>query len=116
MNERPINPNWRSFAKTSSAFELGLEEEEVLPKCVGEGAGTFLSERLEWAKAPKGENCTEGSGNNEWEQDVCRLVVGNETGEVETTQWRGMKAPRATSIYREQSREPLDMHHFSYSK
>lgn len=121
MDERPINPNWRSFAKTSWAFELGLEEEEVLPKCVGEGAGTFLSERPEWAKAPKGENCTEGSGNNEWlavvgTQDVCRLVVGNETGEVETTQWRGMKAPRATSIYREQSREPLDMHHFSYSK
>jgi len=28
MDERPINPNWRSFAKTSSAFELGLEEEK----------------------------------------------------------------------------------------
>ena len=121
MDERSINPNWRSFAKTSWAFELGLEEEEGLPKCVGEGAGTFLSERQEWTKAPKGENCTEGSGNNEWlaavgTQDVCRLVVGNETGEVETMQQRGMKAPRATSIYREQSREALDMHHFSYSK
>lgn len=103
MDERPINPNWRSFTKTSWAFELGLEEEEVLLKCMGKRAGTFLLERPEWAKAPKGENCTEGSGKNEWlavvgTQDVCRLVVGNETGEVETTQWRDMKTPRATSI------------------
>lgn len=27
-----FNPNWRSSAKTFWAFELGLEEEKVLPK------------------------------------------------------------------------------------
>lgn len=77
--------------------------------------------RPEQAKAPKGKSCTEGSGNSEWlavvgTQDVCRPVVGNETGEVETTPWRDMKATRATSIYGQQSREALDIHHFSYSE
>lgn len=49
---------------------------------VAGGTGTFLEERQEQGKSPKGKSCTEGSGNREWfavvgTQDV--LVVGNET-------------------------------------
>lgn len=43
--------------------------------------------------SPRVKTVQKVQGNNEWlaavgTQDVCRLVVGNETGEVETTQQR----------------------------
>lgn len=104
---------------------MGLEEEETLPEWdggVGERRGRgILVRTTRTGEGPQRQPCTEGSGNSEWlavvgTQDVCRLVVGHETGEVETAQWRDMKATTATSIYGQPSRKALDTHHFSNSK
>lgn len=59
MDERPINPNWRSFAKSPWAFELGLEEEVVLPKrdsgVGGRRGRDILARKARTGEGPRGQ-------------------------------------------------------------
>lgn len=82
-----------------------------------EGQGHSWKKDKKRQRYPKSKNCTEVSGNSErftvvGTQDVCRLLVGNATGEVGTNQQRVLKATKATSIYRWSNRGALDMLHF----